>query len=141
MQQYGCNISVLQMSELLRQSMKLEILDKPCITRVYINKHKIHCINKGIREGVTKRQLIVEHKSISLGTVWMYSMSRASKFDSFRLITREYSLIMSSTRTIATRLTRYSLLASNESGQNMIDSNFWKHIFGSISNMQCVQFA
>ena len=33
---------------------------------------------------------------------------------------------MSSTRTIATHLTRYSLLVSNESGQNMIDSNFWK---------------
>ena len=33
---------------------------------------------------------------------------------------------MSSTKTIATRLTRYSSLASKESGKNMIDSNFWK---------------
>ena len=41
----------------------------------------------------------------------------ASKFDSFQLVTHEYLLIMSWTRIIATRLTRYLLLMSNKSGQ------------------------
>ena len=74
MQQYGCNISVLQMSELLRQSMKLEILDKPCITRVHcIYKQTQNTLYKQRYQGRCNKKAIVEHKSISLGIVWMYS--------------------------------------------------------------------
>ena len=67
------------------------------------------------------------HKDYSIARAYgNLGSTRESKFDSFRLVTCEYSLIMSSTKTIATCLTHYLLLASNESGQNMIDSNFWK---------------